>query len=118
LDQPIETISEPVSSDGPAVPEAPDWDPSICDDETLLRVVPVAVAIKVLLGENRVFQRMLFDFFPEGQQQSILQNLAERNLQIPLRVERNPFVGKMESSMKEAFLVKLRSEASQEINRE
>ena len=60
-----------------------DWDPVGCDDETLLNCVSASVALKVLLGENRVFHRLLFDFFPDPQQELMTEQLSMRQIQIP-----------------------------------
>jgi hypothetical protein len=114
------TIEEAIVSDplDPSKRMDPSWDPSICDDEALLCFVPAEIALRVLLSENRVFQGVLLDFFPEEQRKLMLQILSEKNMQIPQSTGVNPFIAKMELSMKQAFLAKLRIEAGQEINRE
>ena len=116
--EPIEdAVVEPRSSDVSAE-KVEAWDPLTSDDETLLSLVDVMVATNVLIGQNRAFQRLLFGFFSETKQTQILEVLTERHIQLPARVESTAIMAKMESSIKQAFLAKLRTEANQETRRE
>ncbi len=115
--QPIDIVNIDNFSETPAI-SLNTWDPLGCDDETLLNLVDVDVAINVLIAENRAFQSILLGFFPEPKQTLLLEKLKQRKMQLPNRVVSTAIMEKMESSMKQSFLAKLRVEASQNLRRE
>ncbi len=116
--QPIEAAVDEFNSNDMSAEKVDTWDPLTCDDETLLSLVDVTVASNVLMGQNRAFQRILFGFFSDAKQKQILEQLTERHIQLPARVEPTAIMEKMEPSIKQAFLAKLRTEANQEMRRE
>lgn len=112
-----DTLEENVDDEALDI-ESSDFDFSTCDGDTLLSNVDVKVVVALLQKENKAFQPMLYDFFPEAQQKKIAEILHQQGVQLPPSVEQTPIIMKMAPSIKQAFLAKLRLEASQETPRE
>ena len=101
------------------LPETDDiWDPINCDDDELFDQIPLELALNVMLTENKAFQSILLGFFPDTKQSELKNIMIERQINVPLNTEKTPFIIKMESSIKQTFLAKLRAEANQESRRE